>query len=523
MDARAAGSAAPNQPAIARFSVESQIGIATDLDHVPRQPRLILQIPRGLELDEAPIALLRGAADRALLADLPRAPFGAADRARMLPIALGGSAERLEVAPRAPLDAGGVYTLVLGGWARDAQGELLWPDRRGFAAELRVSGAPEAGAALLGFWPAEASAGVPTNLALAVIQFDGPLLAAEPAEADPAWEAEAPAWIEDAKGRRLSTRLRSRPCAELDFPGHSCLVLEPQTALAANTEHRIVLGEALRDASGAALGPRNVRFATGPGPDTEPPLWAIRPCEPDALAVPLGCALIDDSSVVLELALDEPVQVLVLGEHGPALSQLAADRSALFRLEDLAADRELRLSVLARDLAGQESAGELLLRTLPALPALTISEVRADPLGPEPAQEYVELWNLGAEPLDLLGYRLSDAADEEGTAIEQSLLLYPGARALLVAQGFDAAEPSDVAPPEGTPLVRMGTALGSAGLSNAGEALLLRDPLGRRISAAPARPRPEPGVCSVRVSASLRDGAEGSFALDREATCTPGL
>jgi len=513
---------------IAGFSVESQIGAPAELDRAPRQPRLVLQVPRGLDLETEPLALLAGPADPALLDDLLRAPLSAADRARMVAIALSGSRRRLEIVPRAPLAPGGVYTLALAGWARDLQGDLLWPDREGLAAELRVASTPDAGAALLGFWPAESSAGVPTNLALAVVQFDGALLQAEdPAwiEAeDPAWiEAEDPAWIEDGQGRMLPARLSQLPCAELDVPGHTCLALEPRVVLTASAEYRIVLGENLRDASGAPLGPRQARFGTAAVADLEPPVWSVRACEPDAIALPVGCALIDDTSVVLDVGIDEPAQVLAISDPAAPRVALAHDRSARFRIEGLEPDSELSLTLLARDAAGNESQAELVVRTSPALPALSISEVRADPLGPEPAQEYVELWNFGAEPLDLLGYRLTDDPLEAGTEIEQSQRLHPGARALLVAEGFDAAEPRDAAPPPGTLLVRMGPALGRSGLSNAGEALVLRDPEGRRVSAAPARPKPGPGMCSVRVSRALRDGSEGSFELAREGACTPGL
>ncbi len=98
----------------------------------------------------------------------------------------------------------------------------------------------------------------------------------------------------------------------------------------------------------------------------------------------------------------------------------------------------------------------------------------------------------------------------------------PGGRALLVADGFDPSAPDDTPVPPGTVLVRMGTSLGSGGLSNAGEPLFLRDPEGHRVSAAPATPPPRAGVCRVRQVDDPRTGAPGSFGYDAEGGCTPG-
>lgn len=502
--------ASPPSP-IAGLVAQSRDGVEFAFDRVPWNPRFVVDVPRGLDPAGDTVALLSGPVDTPLLEDLRRAPFGAAQLARAVPIDLRGDPRRIEILPRAPLEPGGVYSLVIAGWARDLREAWLWDDRRGLASELRVSSAPDAGGRLLGFWPADTSSGVASNLAFVAARFEGTLL-----------DAASALRIEDALGQPLPGRSREVRCSELDLPGHSCLLVEPYAPLDPSRDYRIVVDEALRDIGGAPLGPLSARFRTAEA-DHQPPRWVAHPCEPDASAVPVGCALIDDESIALEVALDEPAQLILLADAQPPLLSLAHDRVARFRLDGLAPDQALALSLFARDAAGNESVTEFVLQTSSPLPTLSITEVRADPRGAEPAQEYVELWNFGAEPLDLLGYSLSDDPQLEGSVIEQSWLLHPGARALLVARDFDAGAPQDVQPPEGTALVRTGNALGRAGLSNAGEALLLRDPSGRRISAVPARPAPRPGVCVVRVSDSLRDGSDGSFALDEEGTCTPGL
>jgi hypothetical protein len=131
--------------------------------------------------------------------------------------------------------------------------------------------------------------------------------------------------------------------------------------------------------------------------------------------------------------------------------------------------------------------------------------------------------NRGDTPIDLDGFSISDDAFDEGEPIERSAVVHPGARVLLVPDGFDPEEARDDPVPPGAAIVRTGTSLAGSGLSNSGEPLFLRDPAGRRVSAAPAVPRPRAGVCLVRVSEDVRDGSAGSFDYDGEGRCTPGF
>jgi hypothetical protein len=161
--------------------------------------------------------------------------------------------------------------------------------------------------------------------------------------------------------------------------------------------------------------------------------------------------------------------------------------------------------------------------TLAPLATIAISEVRADPLGSEPAQEFVELLNYGAAAIDLEGFTLSDSPSELGTVIDVPSVLPAGGRGLLVAHGFDPSEPRDAMPAPGAILIRVSAAaLTRAGLANSGEPLFLRDRDGHRVSAAPATPPPRPGVCIVRTSVDPRSGAAGSFDYDAADGCSPG-
>ncbi len=133
---------------------------------------------------------------------------------------------------------------------------------------------------------------------------------------------------------------------------------------------------------------------------------------------------------------------------------------------------EIRLRVTDR--AGnaiEASTGEIELP--PATPPLVITEVLANPAGPEPGQEFVELRNVGGDELSLAGLRLEDS---RGADVLPEAVLAAGAYALVIPSTFDPASPRDVAPRAGTLMVPVDTRLGSDGLSNTGEVVRLRLP-----------------------------------------------
>jgi hypothetical protein len=105
----------------------------------------------------------------------------------------------------------------------------------------------------------------------------------------------------------------------------------------------------------------------------------------------------------------------------------------------------------------------------PTLP-LVISELLPNPAGPETTQEYVELLNRGQTPTSLAGLFLED---ETGRDPLPDVELPPGARALVVGQGFDEASAADVPPRPGTAIVRLPGRLGRDGLRQAGEVVRL--------------------------------------------------
>ena len=107
-------------------------------------------------------------------------------------------------------------------------------------------------------------------------------------------------------------------------------------------------------------------------------------------------------------------------------------------------------------------------------PPLVITEVLANPAGPEPGQEFVELRNVGDDDVSLAGLRLEDAkgADvlPDGDAARPAPTRWSSRRRTIPA--VRATSP----PRAGTLLVPVDTRLGSDGLSNSGEVVRLRLP-----------------------------------------------
>jgi hypothetical protein len=129
------------------------------------------------------------------------------------------------------------------------------------------------------------------------------------------------------------------------------------------------------------------------------------------------------------------------------------------------------VTVSAVDRAGNLAASSPVPFQTPAgLPPIALTEVLANAAGPEPAQEYVELRNLGEAPVDLTGLRLEDAKGSDELPAE---MLPPGAYALVVPSGYDPSQGQDPAPRAGTALLRVDARLGADGLGNGGERVRL--------------------------------------------------
>ncbi len=370
----------------------------------------------------------------------------------------------------------GLLGICVGGACVDAG--VDWPGDGGPRAD--ASSAP--GLRLLAP-PADGEA--PLNLAVVVVAADDPALEEALAglavvgpdgvaiEASPRWPAPGDPF-----------------CA--GWPDGGCVVLDVAEPLAAASVYRVVM-DGDPDPGSASL-----PFRTGDGYDLDPPRADLAVVSSD------GCLVARATS------------------HEPAWASLVAGEEHLVAPGGLGREHEVALpwtaapgrvtpTLVLIDLAG--NTGRIAGHELPVARAtVVISEVLANPAGPEPRQEWLEIANLGGAPVDLLGLTI---ADETGADALPDVTLPAGARALVVPSSYDPTAPGDVAPADGTILARLdGSTIGS-GLANAGETVKLLGTAGETLSVFTSYfdsagsswqgrsvERIRPGGCDVRANAA---------------------
>lgn len=249
--------------------------------------------------------------------------------------------------------------------------------------------------------------------------------------------------------------------------------------------------------------------------DGDPP--AIEPLQCPLGQLPMGAACVS------EVADD---RLRVRAPRGDALWLLADGRQldfvhpsheGSFLVHPLVPATPTDVTWAMIDVAGHVDGGVMRVFTRPPMAHLVITEVHANPVGPEPEQEYVELYNDGLAPADLGDYVLVDIGGE--TPLPPGLSLMPGAFALLVNEGYDVMSDYDPVPAEGTAIVRVDK-LGKGGLKNDGEPLKLIDKEGSTVSRFPALPKPQSGISVHRIMP--RASADDPDAFVRGGP-TPGL
>lgn len=246
----------------------------------------------------------------------------------------------------------------------------------------------------------------------------------------------------------------------------------------------------------------------GPAPEAREPL----PCGDEEFSLGAGCASVDDQNLWLRAEVpllwvfSAPAPAVVLGQAGVSA-----------RVGGLSPDREVELRGETLELSGERRAFQVTLRTASPRPRVVLNEVLANPKGPEPLMEWIELVNAGSAPAKLEGYRLEDSG---GSVTLPAVTLSPGGFALLVKEGFVPDPATDVPPLDGTLIVPL-PSLGKNGLSNSGELLRLYDASGNMVSLFPAIKASEAGVSIARSTPEAAD-VEGSFGRHAPPGASPG-
>jgi hypothetical protein len=309
-------------------------------------------------------------------------------------------------------------------------------------------GGGPAGAVLVD--PVAGAIDVPLNLAAVVVRFP----------ASVTWGVEGLRICDGAGGPIAAMPPLDEPCE-----GGACYRVELAGRLPPAVPCRVVIGAGATDASGAAIDGSVVGiFEAAAETDETPPALADL-----AIATAGPC-------LGVSFATDEPATATVVMQAGGVETTSAAGVGqtrfdVAIPLTTLPPGSAATVTVTAIDRAGNLVASSpLAFETPPALPPIVITEVLANAAGPEPAQEFVELRNLGNEAVSLAGLRLEDAKGGDDLPAEE---LGPGAYALVVASGYDAAQGQDPAPRAGTLLARIDTRIGGDGLANGGELVRL--------------------------------------------------
>jgi hypothetical protein len=249
--------------------------------------------------------------------------------------------------------------------------------------------------------------------------------------------------------------------APADCDDGICYTASLGATLPAHTSCRVQLGAGALDSAGHPLPAGLIgAFDTSAAADTTPPtisgvtIAAEGPC----LAVTFATDEVATGTVVLAAG---DLQIPSPAGTGQTTFDVAVP------LSTLPPSTPATVVVRAVDRAGNmaESA-PIAWQTPDAVPPLAITEVLANPAGPEPQQEFVELRNLGADPIATDGLSI---ADGKGSDLLPSAMLGPGEYALVVASTYDPSGGADVPPRAGTQLLRVDTRIGADGLSNGGE------------------------------------------------------
>lgn len=433
--------------------------------------RLSVQLPQGMQESASALALYEGELDtyhlrRIEKEDLPKTLIERRVASRAWAEADGG---KLVLAPTAPLALGATYSLA---------SPVL-----GLVAPVRIR---EAGALpLLGrVWPPpDASSGA----AHAIYCADGGApTAPRHVELSP---GHVPARMAPGVGGHGIGRGACVHVSTSDLPDGGTLMPPPR-------------------AGDVALDPAPLGNVAAPAP--EPP-----DCGTGEARFGPGCAEVQDDRLVVTTP-DAPL-FWAIATPGAATLR-AAEAGGRFVVRGLQPATTQPLEVTTVDMAGREQHSNFQLSTFGARPHVVINEVLANPLGPEPTEEWVELVNDGSKAVELEGWVLSDIG---GETILPSHRLEPHAFALIVREDFVRDDGLDPAPAADVALLRVG-ALGSHGLSNAGEPLELDDPSGRTVSRFPAVPKPKAGVSVARRHPWVLDDDPRSFGLSGGSGASPG-
>lgn len=263
------------------------------------------------------------------------------------------------------------------------------------------------------------------------------------------------------------------------------------------------------EVEGIALDPAPYFVESKP---VEAPLVAA--CDDRAVVLGPLCGVPEDDRLVLA-GTEQPVLVRASSAAGAELVLVPAFGQVALRGLVPDTDQVLAGEVITLDGSIEPFATEF--RTAVPRQRWVLNEVLSNPIGPEPSQEWVELYNAGSVRASLAGLVLEDGGGRvELPAVEAE----PGAFVVLARHDFLAGS-VDVAPASSAALVLL-PELGKNGLSNSGEPLRLTALDGAVVSAFPALAGRHAGVSVARKSPEHADDDPDAFAEHAPPGASPG-
>ena len=265
--------------------------------------------------------------------------------------------------------------------------------------------------------------------------------------------------------------------------------------------------------------PSVLGLALDPAPLVEAPdgsEWAVSACPAGCTPVGPGCLCAEDDRALIVGPTQPAFWFVGIGADTHSHETVAG---SAFVVTKLLPQTPYTMAGSVFDVRGQEQAIAAAFTTGEPRARVVVNEVYADSLGPEPQMEWVELANAGTAAAHLAGYILEDVG---GQAELPEAELAPGAYALIVNETYQQDTDFDLAFDPGALVVRV-PRLGKNGLSNSGELVRLRSPVGEVISRLPSTPAPKPGVSVARRTLWSLDDDTNAFGLHAEPGASPGV
>ena len=355
------------------------------------------------------------------------------------------AAGRLILVPRRAFRPGTLHTLALGGLLGGSGGRL----GRGVAAAFRTGSLDDAAPVLGLLEPGPGAAGVVRNLRRVRGRYSHAVSHPERA------------WVVDGAGRAVAARVAPVRCET------SCVEWVLHEVLDADRRYELVADRSVLDADGRPVFGREPGFSTGA-------VLRHTPIQMSEVRVTASDGCVVASFATREPAVGELCSRQVCTLDGPSFAhelalELGPGERSPERVELGAYDESTR-PVTSVPGAPVEDASAI---------ELEISEVLFRPRGGLRAQQFVELRNRGAGPVELAGMIFED---ESGSDTLGPALIGPGQRAVIVPSGY-REDSGDGEIAEGAVVSRLrGATLGSGGLRLGGERVALREPSGARVS-----------------------------------------